>query len=100
MIQSYFDLLQTVLNFHSSVLPAVRIANFKGFVSRHPVRKDRPLDVPSYGPSSGSNSDLKQATFLTTGTLTGSKLDVFDQSQHLLQSRWRSRCQKSLAQRR
>ena len=38
--------------------------------------------------------ELKQATFLTTRTLTGSKFDVFDQPWHLLQSLWRPRCQK------
>ena len=30
--------------------------------------------------------ELKQATFLTTRTLTGSKFDVFDQSRRLIQS--------------
>ena len=40
------------------------------------------------------NRELKQATFLTTRTLTGSKFDVFDQSRHLLQPLWRPCCQK------
>ena len=38
--------------------------------------------------------ELKQATFLTTRTLTGSEFDVFDQSWHLLQPLWRPCCQK------
>ena len=40
------------------------------------------------------NRDFKQATFLTTRTLTGSKFDVFDQPRPLLQSLWRPCCQK------
>jgi hypothetical protein len=32
------------------------------------------------------SSELKQVTFLTTRTSTGSKIDVFHQSQHLIQS--------------
>ena len=32
-----------------------------------------------------NNRELKQVTFLTTRTLTGSKFDVFDQSRQLLQ---------------
>ena len=37
---------------------------------------------------------IKQATFLTTRTSTGSKFDVFDQPRCLLQSWWRSCGQK------
>ena len=41
-----------------------------------------------------ANRELKQATFLTTRTLTGSKFDVFYQSRRLIQSSWRPCCQK------
>ena len=40
------------------------------------------------------NRELKQATFLTTRTLIGSKFDVFDQSRRLIQPLWRPCCQK------
>ena len=43
---------------------------------------------------SSSNRELKQETFLTTRTSTGSKFDVFDQSRRLIQSSWRPCCQK------
>ena len=43
------------------------------------------------------NRELKQATFLTTRTLTGSEFDVFDQSRHLRQPLWRPCCVKNVA---
>jgi hypothetical protein len=50
------------------------------------IRNHSSLKYTRHVPSQCANSELKQVTFLTTRTSTGSKVDVFHQSQPLTQS--------------
>ena len=64
----YWLILITRPQFHS---PSIIYFNFRAYFTKPYMR---------------FNSELKQVTFLTTQTSTGSKIDVFHQSQPLTQS--------------